>query len=679
MIFTEDHVVFDIDNMNAIKNADILIPYQKKAIVSLLNSLSFTMFLHRLEKIFVTTKFKESMNEYRQVIGLADIEITSEFDYFQGLMMVNDADPENIRHAIVLPFKNAFILQHDEDIEWLAKTTGTTKEEMKRRNEFSKHILIHELAHVHDYEILSFKKFILRVYSGGYMGTFANIAISMWKEFYADRYPTAYVSIQDIRTQDFEEVLEHNEDKIILNRYYYEHKGKSFQDFSIDLIEIIRNNMVQLVYYFAWLNIPERNSRNRITLDSSRLRNLRIASYFEPIYDALEILYNTYSKWSDYTQFATLTVYILKYIESFGITFKYQDGISTVILVDVADLYTPYKQIIDLINAQEKKTGLDSNKINKGDSNMLKRVILQKLKDNLVRQGKINANDFIQPSDFESNEAEFYLNEIEKNLINPMSTSHIFEYNKGNGHEFFDNGTPAKMKSLHSSSAMTFNLLGNGPIEISTNHFGIKGGNYHIKFEKKLSTLKKSGSPANLDAFLLSLDWQNAVFCEMKMFEWFEKNHTELPQAYHQIERYYDFASFSTFNSAFIQLINSGFSRYDAFQMMKHALGIYNSLYAAKVDSDNPLSMVKDVTLLNCVWEVTDPKSLGDHEQTYQEMVAEEHGEYEKFKVIFQEIVQLFKDELKVNLNLVYMNHNEFIGMLVKSPQERDYLKRYEV
>lgn len=117
----------------------------------------------------------------------------------------------------------------------------------------------------------------------------------------------------------------------------------------------------------------------------------------------------------------------------------------------------------------------------------------------------------------------FYFKNYEDNLIRRMCCDHIVEYGGGSGGEMTAKGNrPAKMASIASSSAMTFNILGNLSVDIKPG-YGFVPGSYSVKYEKQMYTLNKGSNLANLDAFLYNLDEQEALFCEMKMLEWFGK------------------------------------------------------------------------------------------------------------------------------------------------------------
>ena len=91
---------------------------------------------------------------------------------------------------------------------------------------------------------------------------------------------------------------------------------------------------------------------------------------------------------------------------------------------------------------------------------------------------------------------QFYLRDLEDNLVRPMDEIHVGEYSRGSGSELDD-----KMKALRSSSAMTFNILGNLHCKIEDIDGAVAAGDYDIAYEHQIPTLKR-GMPANLDALL---------------------------------------------------------------------------------------------------------------------------------------------------------------------------------
>ena len=93
-------------------------------------------------------------------------------------------------------------------------------------------------------------------------------------------------------------------------------------------------------------------------------------------------------------------------------------------------------------------------------------------------------------------QAPYYLKRLEDNLVMPMSKQHVAEYGRGSGSEL-----DGKMKALRSSSAMTFNLLGNGPVHLN-GEYDLPAGTYAVEFEHQLPTLARNPRPANLDAKL---------------------------------------------------------------------------------------------------------------------------------------------------------------------------------
>lgn len=102
-----------------------------------------------------------------------------------------------------------------------------------------------------------------------------------------------------------------------------------------------------------------------------------------------------------------------------------------------------------------------------------------------------------------------YFDDYRSNLIISMAVEHQKQYGVGSGGETEEHIDklgrlrPAKMASIRSSSAMTFNLLGNHQIVMKDNDKKFAPGNYKIEYEKQLYTLRGAKNmPANLDAYL---------------------------------------------------------------------------------------------------------------------------------------------------------------------------------
>ena len=176
-------------------------------------------------------------------------------------------------------------------------------------------------------------------------------------------------------------------------------------------------------------------------------------------------------------------------------------------------------------------------------------------------------------------QAPYYLLHLEDNLVIPMSNEHIAEYSRGSGGEL-----GGKMKALRSSSAMTFNLLGNGPVKLNGAR-GLPEGTYAVEFEHQLPTLAGNPHPANLDAKLESENGETAIYCEMKLAEWILNKASGLREQYLEAESYLvpEIAA-TAFREAFAALcagqadgngrIAPKLPRYDAFQMLKHLMAI---------------------------------------------------------------------------------------------------------
>ena len=277
-------------------------------------------------------------------------------------------------------------------------------------------------------------------------------------------------------------------------------------------------------------------------------------------------------------------------------------------------------------------------------------------------------------------QAPYYLKRLEDNLVMPMDEVHIAEYGRGSGGEL-----DGKMRALRSSSDMTFNLLGNGPVRLN-GEGRLPRGTYAVEFEHQLPTLAGNPRPANLDAKLESDGGETVVYCEMKLAEWVLGKASGLRGQYLETGSYLvPAAEASVFREAFSSLCAGGadgsgrlaprLQRYDAFQMLKHLLAIYTEAHR-RAEAAEPLP--QRIVLLNCVWEMQDPGMLGRYEARYRALEAEEHGQYREFAETVQPVAKLFADR-GIDFSVSYISFAEMLGSLELEASHRKALERYIV
>lgn len=304
------------------------------------------------------------------------------------------------------------------------------------------------------------------------------------------------------------------------------------------------------------------------------------------------------------------------------------------------------------------------------------------------------------PEDKRDKLHKFYFAEYADNLVCPMSETHRAQYARGNGGELEAQGNkPAKMASLVSSSAMTFNLLGNDCVRIKAGEtFG--GGEYAVEYEKQMYTLTKGSNPANLDAFLFNAQSREAVFCEMKMLEWLGVP-GRLKEAYLDRTYYFNDEAYKVFSEIAKALLHgekndrgyrARFNRYDAWQMLKHAMAIYNATsvvgmggYNNRVTAMLDRSMAgcfRRIILANVVFELD--ATLIQEEKTrekYVEALQEEHDEAEQFiKAVLDSrygLRELFEKHCGVDFSVMYISAADFLGQMAKDEKELEQLRRY--
>lgn len=300
-----------------------------------------------------------------------------------------------------------------------------------------------------------------------------------------------------------------------------------------------------------------------------------------------------------------------------------------------------------------------NNKVFEGERNILKQV------GHELTEGNTDPNY-----------PDTYYSSYSENLYEPMEVRHINEYGSGSGGELNPSEKrPAKMASICSSSAMTFNLLGNDTIVMKENDIGHTPGLYRIEYEKKLNTIcnGRGQRPANLDAFLMSEKKDELIFCEMKMLEWFRKNTRSLKEAYKEKKNYFlgkETDRFLKVIKAIEDLDKSQkcFEYYDVWQMFKHTLAIHN--YMAEKGWEN----YRKITLVNVVFEPVPDVFEKESRVAYEKQLASEHDGFRKFCLALEE-GGLLRGETCFDVQ--YVSVKEFMGCFKITDDKRDYLRRY--
>ena len=179
-------------------------------------------------------------------------------------------------------------------------------------------------------------------------------------------------------------------------------------------------------------------------------------------------------------------------------------------------------------------------------------------------------------------DARGYLPTVDANLFRPLSDSARANFNRGSGSELLDTPTrPAKMRALHSSSALAVNVFDHwqgrdtAPLIAA---LGLAGTLASLRFEAQYPT-GCGGTPPNLDV-ALTFDGGRVVAVESKFSEWLTpKAHGRAP---------FSPAYFAGGQGrwerrglprcqALAEAVASGERRYvylDAAQLLKHALGL---------------------------------------------------------------------------------------------------------
>ena len=309
--------------------------------------------------------------------------------------------------------------------------------------------------------------------------------------------------------------------------------------------------------------------------------------------------------------------------------------------------------------------------------------------DNIMRLLKLSYQDVVGVHPFQngSEARSYYLENLNDNLYRPMDAIAHAAYSRGSGNEI-DSG---KMCALRSSSALTYNLFWNRIASFSRSDDAasrIGAGDYSVEFEKQYHTLKPSLSriPANIDAFLYYAEKSEAIACEMKMLEWICNKPGRLSRKYLESKNYIDNAAGQIFASIAQKLIKDAknynpdinhqeypcpMTRYDTFQMFKHAVACYT---ACTLEDTRKITKL---TLVNCVWTLSNPILLEEkHREKYLKGERCEIEEFDDFRQQMQPAISLFSSK-GVDFDICFCRFNDFLELMEKSVEELNYLRRY--
>lgn len=290
---------------------------------------------------------------------------------------------------------------------------------------------------------------------------------------------------------------------------------------------------------------------------------------------------------------------------------------------------------------------------------------------------------------------QFYLAGFQDNLVRPMDPAALQEFGDGAGRELED-----KMCALRSSSAMTFNILGNEEVTFSDSSMQtvpIPSGRYRIQYEYKAPTLDiDERRPAHLDALLSPERGRTFIACEMKLMEWLMGKPKMLRDKYLDPNNYpYCEASCderrsmasqmpsstaAVFSQTALQLNRAAeegvFLSYDFAQMFRHTLGLYRRLCAGT------FAPCEEVVLLNCLWMPTELDANGT-DAVLSEKLHEAWGkakeEFGRFVGYMDDAVKLIERESGVGFSIHLCSHTDLISAIdwIDRSDERELLKRY--
>lgn len=268
----------------------------------------------------------------------------------------------------------------------------------------------------------------------------------------------------------------------------------------------------------------------------------------------------------------------------------------------------------------------------------------------------------------------YYFEKLECNILpEGMKKAAKEAYKKGDGQEF-----NLKMRALRSSSAMTFNIFGNGDEKGFIDHsHDFLQGKYQLIYEKQLSTI--NSAKANIDVCLISENGEDLILFEMKMAEWLLGQPKKLRESYLEADNKYSeirklAEKFVNMNIRYKEngkVVHPAITHYfDVVQMILHLWGLYNTVIVQKKEFIG----VKKITLVCGMWTIEN-REFKQFDK-YKEIEEAASEEFKEFYGKLVEIKKKFKDE-HIDLEVKKMSVKEIIECLKKSNEEMKYLQRY--
>jgi len=290
--------------------------------------------------------------------------------------------------------------------------------------------------------------------------------------------------------------------------------------------------------------------------------------------------------------------------------------------------------------------------------------------------------------DYSTQMYPYYTRKLEDNLYEPLDPLHQNQYNKGLGGELREGKSirkrPMKMKSIRSSSALAYNIFGNKLVEIKSNSFGLPAKVYKIAYETPHRLIKSGNRTVSAwaDVVLLSLDKEDCVIVESKMFEWLLDKPKSISEKYLLKENYISQDVGCLIMPTIKQLLSGKeiikkgqkyFSpindQYDGIQILLHIIGFLTEIELGKYKN------VKRVHIVNMIWTLNNTELLGTYSNKYKKLLEKEKKQSELFKKYFDEhLSTIFTREYGIVASFNAAEHFQMIDALNIKENQRNYL-----
>lgn len=236
--------------------------------------------------------------------------------------------------------------------------------------------------------------------------------------------------------------------------------------------------------------------------------------------------------------------------------------------------------------------------------------------------------------------------------------------------------------NIGSRRALLFNLFGNENTFIVENPEELTPGKYNITYKKMVKTLNGKNLTTTLDAILYNQKKNTMIISRVRLFEWLVLKNDLIKEQYLHAENYLSESAGKVFPTVVKRLLSEymydcedwvgKFTNLDGLHIIKEIIAAYNLLYTYKEYSN-----IKRLTIAEVYWTPKHYENLGQASGRVFVKNQNVKEEAEKMRNLIMPVINMFRRELGVELEIKCINLEDMIMMQIKNQKQMDWYYRY--